>query len=207
VTFDVRAVSQAIGYAARAHGAQTRKGTDVPYLSHLLAVTALTMEHGGSTEQCQAAALHDVVEDHGGAERLAEVRRLFGDAVADMVGALSDAVPTRGEAKPPWEDRKQTYLAHLAGLAATGDPAVLVSACDKLHNAESIVADATDPDGAPGLAVFDRFSAPPKQVACYYRGLADALAGADLPERLHVRLTNAVERLVLLAEQAAGRDG
>ena len=198
------AVAQAALYAARAHGDQVRKGTDVPYLSHLLGVAAATMDVGGTPDQCRAAVLHDVVEDAGGRDRLEGVRATFGPSVADMVGALSDAAPATGEVKPPWEDRKRAHLDHLADMVEQDHPAVLVSACDKLHNAEAIVADATDPDGEPGLAVFDRFSATPQQTAWYYRSLAEVLGGADLPGRLHQRLRTAAGRVAELAEEAAG---
>ena len=200
---DPDAVARAIGYAADAHGDQVRKGTRVPYLSHLLAVAALTMEHGGTTAQCQAAALHDVVEDCGGQPRLDDVRATFGDDVAEMVAALSDATHPAGEPKPPWRPRKEAYLQHLHDLVADGHPAVLVSMCDKLHNAESIVADATDPSGDPGLAVFDRFTATPDETAWYYRGLRRAFVEADLPPRLSERFTSAVSRLDELARRAA----
>ncbi len=199
---DPAAVCRALAYAAEAHGGQLRKGTQVPYLSHLLSVAALTMEHGGTTIQCQAAALHDVVEDCGGQPRLDNVRATFGDEVAAIVHALSDAAPPAGEHKPPWRPRKEAYLQHLYELVADGHAAVLVSACDKLHNAEAIVADATDPDGEPGLAVFDRFSASPADTAWYYRGLRRALVEADLPGRLVDRFTAAVNRLDELARRA-----
>ena len=194
--------AEAVAYAATAHGDQVRKGTDLPYVSHLLAVAALVLEHGGSEQQAVAAVLHDVVEDCGGGPRLDDVRATFGDDVATMVDDLSDAAPAAGEPKPPWRRRKQAYLDHLTGLVDARAPSVLVSCCDKLHNAEAIVADATDPDGAPGLAVFDRFSARPADTAWYYRELAQRFRAADLPARLVARLDRAVDRLADLAVRA-----
>jgi len=196
-------VTDAIQYAAAAHGSQVRKGTEIPYLSHLLSVAALTMEFGGSAQQCQAAALHDVVEDCG-AEHLDVIAERFGADVAAMVSALSDATPLAGEAKPPWSERKTAYLDHLASLVAEQHPAVLVSACDKLHNAESIIADATDPGGDPGLEIFARFHASPAQTAWYYTELARALLpAAYLPERLRARLATATSSVDRLARTAA----
>ena len=196
--------AQAVGYAATAHGDQVRKGTDLSYVSHLLAVAALVLEHGGSELQAVAAVLHDVVEDCGGTQRLDDVRATFGDEVAQLVDHLSDAAPAPGEAKAPWRQRKQDYLDHLAGLVEAGSPAVLVSCCDKLHNAEAIVADATDPTGQPGLAVFDRFSAAPAGTAWYYGRLADTFGDADLPARLVARFERAVAELTRLAAAADG---
>ncbi len=192
-----------MAYAAAAHDDQVRKGTDVTYVAHLLSVAALVLEHGGSEPQAVAAVLHDVVEDCGGTQRLDDVRATFGEEVAQLVHDLSDAAPAPGEAKAPWPQRKQAYLAHLAELADAGSPAVLVSCCDKLHNAEAIVADATDPDGRPGLAVFDRFSASADDTGWYYGQLADVFARADLPARLVARFEGAVAALRRHAAAAA----
>ncbi len=196
------AIAEAVAYAAKWHGDQVRKGTTIAYLSHLLGVCALALDHGATTEQAQAAVLHDVVEDGGGQPRLDDVRSVFGEGVADMVSALSDAAPLPGESKPPWKVRKTAYLEHLAALVADGHPAVLISACDKLHNAMSIVADATAPDGDPGLQVFERFSASASETAWYYGELAGVLSAADLPVRLGDLLATTVARLVGLTEQA-----
>jgi hypothetical protein len=187
--------TEAVAYAAVAHAGQVRKGTDVPYLAHLLAVAALVLEHGGEEVQATAAVLHDIVEDQGGRRRLEDLRVRFGEDVADLVDALSDAAPADGEAKAPWRTRKEGYLRHLEQLVTTGHPAVLVCMCDKLHNASAIVADATDPDG-PGAAVWDRFRASPGEVAWYYRSLADIGTGADvLPSRLVRDLVSTVDAL------------
>src|SRR5262245_5807386 len=102
---------EALVYAARVHAAQKRKGTEIPYLSHLLAVAALALEHGASEDEAIAALLHDAVEDQGGAARRADIRWRFGDAVAAIVDGCSDADV---EPKPPWRERKERYLAHLA---------------------------------------------------------------------------------------------
>jgi hypothetical protein len=79
------------------------------------------------------------------------------------------------------------YLGRLHRSAGT--PAMLVSLADKTHNAEAIAADLTDADGAPGLAVFDRFSARASAVAWLYLKLAAAFAAdPSLPKRLTNRL-------------------
>lgn len=195
--------TDAVAYAVQAHGDQARKDTTIPYASHLLGVASLALEHGGSEAQATAAVLHDVVEDCGGAPRLADVRERFGEDVADMVDVLSDAAPSPGEAKAPWRQRKQAYLDHLEGLVADGSPAVLVSACDKLHNASAIVADVTDPNGNPGLAVFTRFSADsPADTAWYYCSLLQQYERADLPDRLVSTLRHTIGRLEEAAASA-----
>jgi (p)ppGpp synthase/HD superfamily hydrolase len=57
---------QALVYAHRLHHKQTRKGGNVPYISHLLSVAALVLEDGGDENEAIAALLHDAVEDQCG---------------------------------------------------------------------------------------------------------------------------------------------
>ncbi len=57
----------AISYALAAHAGQVRKGTAIPYASHLLAVCAIVQEHGGDEDLACAAMLHDTIEDCGAA--------------------------------------------------------------------------------------------------------------------------------------------
>src|SRR5207247_10818469 len=104
-----RRASGALRYAAEVHRTQFRKGTAIPYVSHLLAVCSLVLEDGGGEDEAIAALLHDAVEDQGGRGRLEEIRRLFGDHVADIVEGCTDAdtIP-----KPPWRERKEAYIAH-----------------------------------------------------------------------------------------------
>ena len=120
---------EAFCFAHRLHRGQTRKGTSVPYISHLMTVAALVVEHGGNEDQAIAALLHDAVEDQGGEETLIEIRATFGDAVARIVADCTDAW---GEPKPRWAARKQAYLASLPGKPAASP---LVSFADKTHNA------------------------------------------------------------------------
>lgn len=155
----------ALVYAARVHGAQTRKGTSVPYITHLLAVAAIVGEHGGSEDQVIAALLHDAPEDQGGETRLAEIRERFGSAVADIVHACSDTFETP---KPPWRARKVAYLHHLLAAPAA---ALLVSAADKLHNAGTLVVDLR----GRGESIFDRFSGKKDGTLWYYRAITEAL--------------------------------
>jgi (p)ppGpp synthase/HD superfamily hydrolase len=135
VKLNIDRFAYALDYATRAHEEQMRKGSEIPYVSHLLAVAALVLEDGGDEDEAIAALLHDVVEDQGGAERLAEVEREFVLRVAAIVESCSDTLVTP---KPPWRERKAAYVAHLEGA----DPsAVRVSLADKVHNVRTIVLD------------------------------------------------------------------
>jgi (p)ppGpp synthase/HD superfamily hydrolase len=158
----------ALAYAATAHAGQVRKGSSIPYFSHLLAVAAIVLEYGGDEDTAIAALLHDVVEDAGGQPRLADVRARFGAAVADIVEGCSDAdtIP-----KPPWRGRKETYIARLTGESAAVQ---LVSAADKLHNARSLLADHFE----MGPALWDRFSGGREGTLWYYRTLVGCYSKA-----------------------------
>lgn len=127
--------ADALQLAWRLHDGQLRKGTSIPYVSHLLAVSSLALEHGASEDEAIAALLHDAVEDAGGRPTLEMIRARFGAAVADIVEGCTDSYE---EPKPEWRPRKEAYLAHVAQASRS---VRLVSASDKLHNARSILSD------------------------------------------------------------------
>ena len=154
---------QALIYATQKHSGQTRKSTGVPYVAHLLSVTALVLEAGGDEEQAIAALLHDAVEDCGGAPVLADIRARFGDRVANIVDGLTD---TDQSPKPPWRARKEHYLRH---LREASEDVRLVSVADKLHNVRSILADYRLIDDA----VWERFAGRREGTLWYYRALLD----------------------------------
>jgi (p)ppGpp synthase/HD superfamily hydrolase len=126
-----------VALAVEAHGDQRRKGTEIPYVAHLLVVTGLVLEDGGDEDQAIAAMLHDTVEDVGGAPMLEGIREQFGARVAGIVEACSDTLEPAG--KEPWRLRKERYLARLR--EEEDDGVLRVSLADKVHNARSIVRD------------------------------------------------------------------
>lgn len=126
---------QAMSYAFNIHSGQLRKATSIPYISHLLAVAGLILEHGGDEDEAIAGLLHDAVEDAGGQPRLEDIRVRFGDHVAEIVLGCTD---TDTIPKPPWRARKDAYIKHLHQVSPS---ARFVSCCDKLHNSRTIVSD------------------------------------------------------------------
>lgn len=178
---------RALVYAFRKHAGQTRKGTKIPYVSHLLGVTGLVLEAGGDEDLAIAALLHDVVEDCGGKPALAEIRRKFGKRVADIVAGSSDSF---GDPKPPWRDRKIRYLAHLC--QASRDER-LVSAADKLHNASMVLNDFRE----IGEPIWERFNGKRNGTLWYYRALANEFRRK--PNRLGRELERVVTELETLA--------
>lgn len=184
------AFEKALVYAYRVHAGQKRKGSGVPYISHLLAVAALVLEAGGSETEAIAALLHDAVEDQGGWERLAEIKEEFGPEVTAIVEGCSDAFE---EPKPEWWERKKRYLAHLPGASAS---VLLVSAADKLHNARSILVDYRD----IGEEIWSRFKTGKEGTLWYYQELARVYRqSAKLPAALVDELERVVAELVRLA--------
>ncbi|MGH8116102.1 MAG: HD domain-containing protein [Rhodanobacteraceae bacterium] len=170
-------LATALAMAHVAHREQKRKGTDIPYISHPLAVASLVLEFGGSEDQAIAAMLHDVLEDagEGWADRIHEA---FGAAVLAMVRDCTDgsfehkaAARTREAKHTHWRRRKAEYLQHLHEMPADS-PALLVSACDKLHNARAIVADLR----LIGDIMFNRFTGRRTGTLWYYDELADVFA-------------------------------
>lgn len=181
-------VGEALKFAADAFAARARKGSGVPYLTHLLAVATSVMEHGGDEDQIAAAVLHDYLEDIPGAS-LEDLRARFGDRVAGIVRALSDT--TDAEHKGPWRPRK---IAYLVQLEVAAHDVKLVSAADKLHNARSIAAD----HERIGDAIFERFTASKDETLWYYREALLALSrGFEHPLLEELRI--AVARLHALA--------
>lgn len=174
--------SQAVDYARIAHAAQFRKGSNISYIYHLLGVASLVIEFGGSEDQAIAGLLHDTLEDCDAAHEHM-IRAQFGDAVANIVKDCTDgtaegkASHTDPEAKRrDWIERKLAYLAH---LRTASDQTLLVSACDKLHNARAIVQDLEDPD--VGMHVFDRFTGGREGTLGYYQALSEIFSTRGVP--------------------------
>jgi len=148
-----RRYTDALDMARIIHGSQVRKGTTIPYLAHLMDVSSIVLEYGGTEDEAIAGLLHDAAEDGGGARRLEAIRAEFGDEVAAIVHGLSDSLAEDPNSKAPWIERKQAYLSRLA----TEPPAVLlVCAADKLANLTSTRADYR----RLGPELWKRFNAP-----------------------------------------------
>jgi GTP pyrophosphokinase len=176
----------AFKYAHEVHSSQTRKGTGVPYLGHLMGVASIVLDDAGSEDEAIAALLHDAAEDHGGRERLDDIRRRFGDVVAQIV---EDCTDSWDSPKPPWLERKQAYIQHARKLAG---PSLRVSAADKVHNSYAILRDLRN----SGEVVWERFDATPDDVMAYYESLVRAFreaGGGHLVDELD-RIVRGIQR-------------
>lgn len=162
---------EAVKLAVRLHRDQSRKGSDVPYISHLLRVAGLVLEFGADEDTAIAAMLHDAVEDQGGLETAARIRKQFGPRVERFVIGCSDSVTGTDQPKRPWRERKESMIACIDDL----DPeAQLIIACDKLDNLRSTLKEYPK----VGADLWKRFSGGRDGTLWYYRSMIDALREA-----------------------------
>ncbi len=192
----------ALTFAWQVHGRQSRKKTGIPYMAHVMAVCAIALEHGADEDVAIAALLHDAVEDsEDGAATRERIEAQFGPRVAGIVMACTDAIAVPGQPKPDWRLRKEAYLRHLADA---DEDALLVSACDKIHNAGSIVADLR----AEGDSVWQRFTVKDPRMQLWYYASVKEILMRRLPGPLTARLGRIVDELyALVGLQIAGSEG
>lgn len=179
----------ALVYAARLHAAQMRKGTRIPYFSHLMAVTALVLEFGGGEDEAIGALLHDAVEDQGGEATREEILKRFGAHVTEIVDGCTD---TDQDPKPPWRPRKELFL---ADLRRAPTEVRLVVACDKLHNAGTMLRDYR----LRGEAIWSRFTGGRDGMLWYYRSVVEVLRREPMDQ-----VVAELDRVVTELERAAG---
>jgi len=184
--------TEALTFATELHATQKRKGSGVPYITHLLGTASIALEYGANEAEAIAALLHDAIEDQGGAPTREEIRRRFGDAVTAIVDGCTDAdtIP-----KPPWRQRKEAYI---ASIPTTSASVRLVTAADKLYNARSVLKDYR----VLGEDLWQRFAGGKAGSLWYYRALVEALrAAASTP------LVEELDRVVTEIEQLASASG
>ena len=180
--------ADAVAYASAAHGQQLRKGTQIPFVAHLLGVASIALEFGANEDEAIGAILHDVVEDCGGKPRLEDIRAKFGAAVATIVAGCTDTDLTP---KPDWRERKENYIHHLAHAPAS---VRLVSASDKLYNTRATLHDFRN----IGDQVWRRFKGDKSGTLWYYRSLVKAFQAAE-SNALIAELDRVVSELEQLA--------
>ncbi len=180
---------EAVRYTHEVHGAQTRKGKDVPYIAHLLGVASIVLDDGGGEDEAIAALLHDAAEDHGGRQRLEDIRTRFGDDVARIV---EDCTDSWSDPPEPWAERKKKYVQHARTLRGGS---LRVSAADKVHNTYGLLRDLRN----SGEEVWERYSATPDDVLSYYQSLVRAYREAG-----GGRLVDELERIVRGIEREMG---
>lgn len=166
-------MDNAFRLAESQHRYQLRKGTKIPYISHLMAVASLVLEHGGTQEQAKAALLHDVIEDTG--LTYDELRDVVGTAVADIVQNCTHIEGESEKSPEAWKRKKQHYLDRLVSDGRIDKDTladfVLITLADKTHNIESTLRD-VNRDGKSN--VFERFNVGYDLQKWWYSSLAAA---------------------------------
>lgn len=178
----------ALHFAARAHRAQLRKGTDIPYIAHVVHVSVILLRHGFDEDLAIAGLLHDVVEDCD--VPIEAISDQFGERVAQLVAAVTEQKAADGTPLP-WEQRKDDKLAH---LRAGGPDVAALKAADAIHNTRSIIADVQQ----DGVAVWQRFKASPQQTLWYYREIEAGVRQWLGEHAIALELSDAVAALAAL---------
>ena len=181
-------MERAFALANHWHAGGVRKGTKIPYISHLMAVSALVLEYGGDETQASAALLHDVIEDTDCT--MDEIIELVGKEVAQIVWECTHVdFPDITDKEAKTVAKKNFYLERLLSpdrLAAAN----LVALCDKTHNIECTVRDWQT--GNHDKAIFDKFNGGYEIQKNWYTSLADAFDKLDVPVDLRTRFRTAV---------------
>ena len=180
-------MERAFALANHWHMNLVRKNTKIPYISHLMAVSALVLENSGSLDQASAGLLHDILEDTECSEEL--LRETVGDTVTEIVKACTHE-PSEDKTPEGWKKRKQQYLDHLLAVTRLTD-ANLVALCDKVHNIECTVRDWHAHNHDPSK-MFVGFNAGWDLQLWWYTSLADAFDKLDVPADLRNRFRTAV---------------
>ncbi len=190
---DQQRLTEAVSCALKWHGAQTRKGSTIPYVSHLLQVAGMVLEFGGHGNQAVAALLHDAVEDTAASQ--GDVEQHFGKEVAAIVRDCTDTLEgDEADSKSPWRVRKERFLQHLAQV---DEHSALVIACDKAHNLGSMVRDLEH----HGVEYMERFSGSPTEQIWYFQEV-QRLLRTKIPDALWRILERHTQRLEQLLNSA-----
>lgn len=164
----------AIEFAAQHHRGQFRKGTRIPYVTHLLGVCRILAEFDFEEDVLIGGLLHDVIEDTNAS--LADVETRFGKTVASIVNGTTE--PEKHEKlsataeKDSWRRRKQHTIDYVNGETDEHRnlEILAVSAADKLDNARAMLHDLR----REGESFWGRFNAPKADQQWYYENLAKA---------------------------------
>jgi (p)ppGpp synthase/HD superfamily hydrolase len=188
--------TRAIDYARQVH-VNYRKGTSVPYMTHLLGVASLVMGESGhvdfpvTEDMVIGALLHDAVEDEGGLPRLRDIEANFGKEVAKIVEGCTDSFEEDPGKKQEWKLRKTLYIDRLRNEPKS---ALLVSAADKLYNARAILEDYRE----VGPAVWDRFKRGRREQLWYFVELSKVFDEGG-PNRLSEELKRVIAELTQIS--------
>ncbi len=184
----------ALQLALQVHGQDWRKASPVPYLAHLMSVSALVLGDGGDEDEAIAALLHDTLEDHPQEVTRSDLEEKFGARVRHLVEICTDTpVDYIGGERPEWHGRKRAYLEH---IRHTPPADLRVPLADKLDNTRALVADYRQ----LGDKLWSRFTAGEEHQLWFYRSAVAAFQHAGLASPMLAELDRSVEELERLAK-------
>lgn len=184
-------LERAMRLAATAHRNQTRKGSDLPYISHPASVAVLLARNGFDESVIAASLLHDVVEDTD--IQLEDLSKQFPKSIVDCVECLSEKKHDETGRIRPWRKRKEE---HLRQIADWDERTRAVLLADKLHNLISMNFDLSENQDD----FWSRFNASPADLIWYHESIvAAAIAGVD--ETVSPRLNMMASECQSLIEQ------
>lgn len=161
-------LDRAIVFAVRAHHDTERRGKGFPYIVHPMEAMEIVATITSDQELLAAAALHDTIEDTD--VTVEDIRREFGDRVAQLVHAESDRFTEGVSEEDSWHDRKQAAIDRLSNAS---HDAKIVAMGDKLSNMRAIWRDYQ----TKGDELWNIFHVKDKAShEWHYRGLADSLS-------------------------------
>ena len=194
---------KAFEMACEGHKGHVRKGSNIPYIGHLLGVASAVIEAGGTEKQTIAAFLHDMVEDTSTSVK--QIDKKFGKTVAKIVDACTDATKAEKDAEKKaqadknkadeWWARKSKYLEKLKKKTMK-DPSVLVALADKTYNAENTAADLRGKNDDEREEVWSKFNAGETLQKAWYQGLLEAFKENKTYDRFSQPLFNRFEAAV-----------
>lgn len=182
-------VNLALKVASKAHRDQMRKGTDIPYISHPVAVAMIISKYTTDEDVIVAGILHDILEDvQPSFYSETDMRVDFGDKMTEIVKDVSED-KVAGEPEKPWIERKKGYLAHLNNLANV-EP-IIVSTADKIHN----LTDMLDEYERVGDELWEKFNAPKDDELWFYKTFLEIIQKKAIPEEMKADLGALVNKL------------
>ncbi|RCK71569.1 MAG: GTP pyrophosphokinase [Ignavibacteriae bacterium] len=159
-------IFRAIKFAVEAHEGHYRKGTNIPYITHLMNVMKILCENNCDEEVIVAGILHDVIEDTP--YTINFIERKFGKRVASIVNGVSEKKIDQETGKEIlWNQRKQRSIKYLQKKANQDE--LLVTCADKLDNILSIKSEYKQ----EGDEVWKRFKAGKEEQGWYYKELLE----------------------------------
>lgn len=188
---------EALLYAAKLHKDQHRKSNKIPYISHLLSVSSIVWENGGTEDMAIGGLLHDAVEDQGGLKILEDIKSKFGESVSNIVLDCSDSISEDPNKKLPWRERKEAHIKHLYEVNLNS---LLVAIADKTHNGSMIVNDFYLNKTIGYDDVFTRFNAPAEDILWYYKETLEVAKRRIPYEPATIRFNDIVSKLSSIVE-------